>query len=314
MASLFDAPALSANDLALAPRGSVWVGLASLDLGQIMDVIRDTTTAVGPEAADPFEESLANASGMLGMDVEARLIRGFGGTWALYLDPDTTGDSLAGLTIVNPLQDPEGVERHLKIVQSLGGMALLDALSDSPVKLSVQTQQYEDLEVHTFLVPMVAPSWAVIDGKLVVGLYPQSVLAAHDRFQRPGSIVENQDFAALRDQIGTRRLTGLSWVDLPKTVDTTYGSMISTETLLTGLAAIGTGQPMPRILPPLGRLRPHLTPAHSFGYVDETGWHSLGRSPFPGASMFAPQASGSALTLPFAGSMLWGMRSAPQFD
>ena len=302
--SLMAGPALTADDLALPPRGAVWVSLASFDLGQLMDVVRATTQAIGPEVADPFEQALADASGMLGMDVEAQLLRGLGSTWAFYVDPDTAGDGMAGVTLVNPLRDAEGVDRGLRAIGAAGSMALMQAMADAPFKLRVQTQTYDGLAIQTLLVPMLAPSWAIVDGKLVAGLYPQTVLAARDRFAGSGSILDNDAFAALQQLVGTRRLTTLSWVDLPATVDTSYSGLITTETLVTGFAAMTTGQPMPRVLPPLGKLRPHLSPSHTLGWVDDAGWHSTGTSPFPGSSMLAPQAAGGLMMLPFAGSML----------
>jgi hypothetical protein len=303
LASLLEAPALSADDLALPPRGATWVGLLSFDGGKVMDLIRATVTAASPDAADQMEDALAQASSMVGVDVEQQLLRGLGTTWAFYCDPDLAGDSLAGMTLVNPLQDAEGVERGLRAIQMFGNLALLQALEDEWVKLQVHTQTVDGLDIHSFLMPMFAPSWAILDGKLVVGMYPQTLLAAKDRLANPDALMQRPEFEALRETIGTRRLTGLSWVDLPRTADQSYATLLSVEHLLTGLAAIATGQPMPTVLPPLGRLRPHLEPAHSFGWLDDDGWHSVSQSPFPGATLLAPQGTGSGLVGPQAAAV-----------
>ncbi|MEL7087046.1 MAG: hypothetical protein AAGL98_01160 [Planctomycetota bacterium] len=298
LATLFEAPALEADALALAPMTASWTAVTSFDLGKLMDVVRDAVTAAGPQASDPFERGLAQVSGTVGINIEEQLLRGLGTTWAMYLDPDTAGIGYTGLTLINPLRDAEGVERGLRAAQMFGNLGALQALSDQPFKVQVYTNQVEGLDIHTLGTPLISPSWAVVDGRLVVGLYPHTVLAAKDRFAQPGSLLDNPEFAAFREQIGTRRLVGLTWVDLPKTVDQAYPGLITGESVLTGLASMATGQPMPMLLPPLGRLRPHLEPAHSMGWIDDDGWHSTSRSPFPGATMLAPQANGTAAYAP----------------
>ena len=298
IASVFEAPALDADALAIAPRTASWSAVTSFDLGKVMDVVRAAVTAAGPEASDPFEQALAQVSGMVGIDVEQQLLRGLGTTWALYLDPDTAGDGYTGLTLVNPLADPDGVERGLRAAQMFGNLGAMQALSETPVKIQVYTNNVEGLDIHTLGTPLISPSWAVVEGNLVVGMYPHSVLAAKDRLAQSDSLLDNPDYAALREQIGTRRLTGISWVNLPETVDQAYPGMIAGESLFTGLASMATGQPMPMLLPPLGRLRPHLEPAHSLGWIDDDGWHSTSHSPFPGATMLGPQANGTTAYAP----------------
>ncbi|MEM7626921.1 MAG: hypothetical protein AAF333_15105 [Planctomycetota bacterium] len=298
LATLFEAPALDADALAIAPRNASWSAVTSFDLGKLMDVVRDAVTAAGPEASEPFERGLAQVSGMVGIDIEEQLLRGLGTTWALYLDPDTAGHGYTGVTLINPLADPDGVDRGLRAAQMFGNLGAMQALAEQPFKIQVHTNKVEDLDIHTLGTPLVSPSWAVVDGNLVVGLYPHSVLAAKDRLAQTDSLLDNPEYAALREQIGTRRLTGLSWVDLPNTVDQAYPGLVTAESLVTGLAAMATGQPMPMILPPLGRLRPLLEPAHSLGWIDDDGWHSTSQSPFPGATMLAPQGSGAAVYAP----------------
>ena len=307
VSSLLESPSLTMQDLAVAPPSAVWVAVQSLDVGLLVDLARATAGAVGPEAAAGFEQTLADASGVLAMDVEARLLRGLGSSWAMYLDPEALGDSLAGLTVVNPLRDAEGVERGLRVIGAWATVALQRSLSDAAVRLQVQTQTYEGLDVHTLLLPMVAPSWAVAEGKLLVGLYPQVVLAARDRLAQGGSIADRPELRELEQIIGTRRLTGVSWVDLPRTAESTYGGLVGGETLLTGLTAMATGQPMPRVLPTLGKLRPLLSPAYRISWVDQRGWHTLNHAPFPGSSALAPQALGAVATMPLTGSMLPAM-------
>lgn len=303
LAGLLDAPALTADDLARPPAETSWTVSLSLDTNKLMDLIRAAVTAAGPEAADAFEEGLARASGMLGIDVEEQLIRGLGSAWTLYTSPEAAGDSLLGLTIVNPLADAAGVERGLRSIQMFGNMAMIQN-NDPDMNWQVHTQRYGEHDIHSFPALLASPSWAVIEGQLVIGLYPQTVVAAIDRGQASESLNQREDFAAVRDAVGTRRLTGLAWLDIPAAARTSYPQVLIYENLLTGWASLSSGQPMPMILPPYGRLAPHLEPAHGFAWIDDAGWHYHSQMPFPGATMLAPQGSTTTAVVPLGVGML----------
>lgn len=308
LASLLDAPALTADDLGQPPLDSPWMTALSFDTNLLMDLLRDTANAMGPDQADTFEEGLATASGLVGVDVENQLIRGLGAAWSLYLDPDAAGTSLLSLTLVNRLVDPEGVERGLRSVQMFGNLAMLQGMADEDFKIQIHTQNYDGVDLHTLGTPLLAPTWAVVNGQLIAGLTPHTVLAAIDRLDQPNSLAQQDDFAALRETIGTRRLTSVTWVDLRRTAATSYQSFLTLESLVTGGGSMFTGQPMPMILPPLGRLKPYLEPAHAIGWVDDAGWHYDSHSPFPGATLLAPQSSslgGAAGVLPMLGATVF---------
>ncbi|MEM1108978.1 MAG: hypothetical protein AAGH99_09850 [Planctomycetota bacterium] len=304
IAALLDAPALSADDLAKAPIDSPWTAALSFDAGLLMDLVRDGFNAAGADAADQFEQGLAAASGIVGIDVENQLIRGFGSTWSLYLNPDAAGASMLGLTLVNPLLDAEGVERGLRSVQMFGNLAFAQQMSEEDFRVQIHTQTYDGVDLHTLGTPLLSPTWAIVDGKLVVGLTPQTVLAAVDRVDEGDSLAQQDDFAALREAIGTRRLTALTWVDLRRTAPTSYQNFLMIESLLTGGGSMATGLPMPMVLPPLNRLKPMLEPAHAIAWVDDAGWHYDSQMPFPGSTLLAPGATGGVFVAPTAAGIL----------
>ncbi|MEO1235651.1 MAG: hypothetical protein AAFX76_02560 [Planctomycetota bacterium] len=291
LGSLLDAPTLTADGLGLPPRNATWAAALSLDPGTLVDLARAAAGAAGPDTADRFEGGLASATATLGVDLENELLRGLGSTWSIYLDPDAAGDSPLGLTLVNPLQDPEGVERGLRAAQQLANLVSSQRDADLEWSWRIHTQTYGDTEVHTLASPAVAPSWAVAGGRLIVALSPQAVLAAVDRIEQPGSLEDRDDFAELVERIGTRRLTSVAWIDLPRTAATAYPGLLIAEHTLTGVASGVSGQPMPAVLPPLVRLRPLLEPASAIGWVDDAGWHYDSRMPFPGSTLLSPAAS-----------------------
>ncbi|MEM8737118.1 MAG: hypothetical protein AAGG38_01390 [Planctomycetota bacterium] len=299
LGKLLEAPALTADALSLPPRTATWTTTFSLDPGMLMDLARDAAGAAGPETADRFEQALASASGALGLDLEQQLIRGLGTAWTAYLDPEAVGDSPLGITFESILRDPEGVDRGLRALQLLGNVAWSRRLADKPYQLLIHTQDYGPHTLHTLGVPLAAPTWAIVDGRLIAGLYPQSVLAAIQRRETPGSIQNRDPFAALVERIGTRRLTALTWTDLPRTASQNYPNLVALERAVTGSASAVSGRPMPPALPPLGQLRPYLEPADAIAWIDDDGWYFDGRTPFPAAELLGP---GTAL----ARGIEWG--------
>ncbi|MEM9419579.1 MAG: hypothetical protein AAGA25_11105 [Planctomycetota bacterium] len=316
LASLLDAPALTADDFGWAPLDAPWITAMAFDTGLLMDLLRDSAAAMGPDAADAFEQGLVDASSLIGIDVENQLIRGLGPTWSLYLDPDAAGTSMLSLTLINQLADPEGVERGLRSLQMFANLAMFQGMAGKDIKIQVHTQSYDEHDLHTLSTPLLSPTWAIVDGKLIAALSPHTVLAAIDRRNQSNSLNQQDDFAQLREAIGTRRLTSLSWVDLRRTAPSSYQTFIYIESLLTGGGSMLTGQPMPMVLPPLGRLKPLLEPAHAIGWVDDAGWHYESRIPFPGATLLAPQTSSlgtSSSVLPLLGASLFTAQSETRF-
>ena len=304
LAAMLDAPTLTDEHLAPVPRDTTWLAAGTLDTGRLVDLARQSAQALGPDAADRFEQALAQASGMLGVNVEERLLRGLGPAWLAYSSPDALGDSIMGLTIVNPLADAEGVDMALRSLEAVANALIAQQLADEEnVNLRFHTLQRDGLTLHQLGTPLVSPTWAVHDGKLIVGLYPQTVLAAAAGLGEGGSILDGEAFAAARPDPGivggggAGRVTGVSFVDLPTTARGGYASLVMLESLATGGTSLATGAPVPNILPPLRRLMPHVRPMGGTVWVDDAGFTAAGRAPFPGAGLLNIQSGTGATTV-----------------
>ena len=66
--------------------------------------------------------------------------------------------------------------------------------------------------------------------------------------------------------------------------------LVLTQLAQGGAATQGIEIP-PILIPPLDKLQPHMTPAMSVTWTDETGWHQKSVTPFPGASILGSQQS-----------------------
>jgi prepilin-type processing-associated H-X9-DG protein len=168
------------------------------------------------------------------------------------------------------------------------------------------------MKVHYLAVPMVAPAWAVRDGNLYIALYPQMVAAAADHVwaARP-SLLDNERFAAMRGTAGDAKVSSFGWVDVPNNVGDGYQSSIMLTRLAAGMAdMMGVDAPA-MVLPPLHKLRAHLSPVAGFGWSDDKGWHMRSTSPFPGASYLGtPGNAAMSQYMMMAGMMMPAMVSA----
>ncbi len=303
LAAMLDAPTLTDEHLALVPRDTTRLAAGTFDTGRLVDLARQSAQAVGPDAADRFEQALAQVSGMLGVNVEERLLRGLGPAWLAYSSPDALGDSIMGLTVVNPLADAEGVDMALRSLEAVANALIAQQLADEEnLNIRFHTVQRDGVTLHQLGTPLVSPTWAVHDGKLIVGLYPQAVLAAAAGLGEGGSILDGDAFAAARPDPGLvggggGRVTGVSFVDLPTTARGGYASLVMLESLATGGTSLATGAPVPSVLPPLRRLMPHVRPMGGTAWVDDAGFTAAGRAPFPSAGLLDLQSGAGTTTV-----------------
>jgi|GEM_PF-2016477 len=303
LALLLDAPPITDADLAAVPIDAPIVGAWAFDAGELLTLIRAALHAADPQLAQQADDGIVQAGQMIDADVEMNLIRGLGTSHVFFQDPAIAGSSGLGLMIVNRLNDAEGFTRALTGVQNAANGIIAAQTADAPVSVQFHVTQRDGVTLHTMALPGIAPTWSVFDGRLHVGLYPQSVLAAADRRGSGGSILDHPGFAGLRDAAGDHPVTGVSFVDVPATAPGSYGSLLLLEHVATGLGAMALRDPFPAVLPPFARLQPLLAPVTAVGWSDERGYHSSGQSPFPGASLLAGQGGGGAMqVLP----LIWG--------
>jgi len=298
--SLLDTPALDDNALSSIPQQATWATAVSFDLGTLIDVIRHTATAAGPNAEQGLAQGLAMANGMLGVDLEQQLLRGLGTTWIAYTDPAIAGPGYASLTLSNTLTDPQGVAQVLETLHPIANMIIAQQLSDQDMLIQIHTQEIQGIKLHSVPLMLAAPSWAVIGDRLVLGLYPQTVVASIDQAadNTTGSLSDSEAFAPFKQRTAGLHLTSLSYIDLPRTAPSAYPLLLSLEHFGTSMASWMSGQPMPMILPPLNRLMPLLEPMSSHSWVDAQGWHHAHISPFPGAAFLSPQGASQMAIAP----------------
>ncbi len=159
-------------------------------------------------------------------------------------------------------------------------------------------QSKEDgLVIHSAVLPLISPSWAIHDGRLYMGLLPQAVKVAVNKPKR--SILDNPRFTALRQRLNAGKpITSISYVDLEATAPLTYQSyLMLMQTFPAAAVAFGSDSPI-AMLPPLSQVMPHLGPAGGATWNDELGWHGHFSSPFPGSVALGQYALRGLLSSP----------------
>ena len=315
LVALGEAKPLSDGVLKVVPVTATAAGAFRFDAGKVFAGIRAAVAKVDPRAGQRMDDELAKASKSIGMDIEKDVIGVFGDEWIYYIDPTVGGRGGLGFVLINKLADPAQAEQSLVKLGQLMEDELAKAMRMPEMKVKMFTTKSGETTIHYVGTPLISPAWAVRNGYLVVGMFPQVVAGALDQFGSDKSILDNPAYQQVRARLNVADATGVGFADLQKTAPDGYTTWLMISRL-TGFAEMfGVDSPA-MILPPLNRLMPHLTPAGSVLWVDKDGYHAKNLTPFPGATLLAQDPlAGGAMFLPamMAGAMN-ARQSRPMFE
>lgn len=274
------------------PSSATMAGVARLDLSGIFDGLRDAVGKLDPHAAQEMDDGIRQVNEMLGLDIRKDVLDSLGDEWAYYVAPEVTGRGPLGVVIVNRLKDEASAQKASDRLKKLANAAIERENKDPDVHIRFKEAKVDDVTVHYLATPVFTPSWVIRDGNLYLGAYPQIAAAAASQASREGkSILDNPDFVALRKRLGGERATSFQFYDLPKSAPTSYQVWLFFSSFGKFGDIIGVDTPA-ALLPPLGKLLEHLSPAGSVSWVDEQGWHFHAVSPFPGSTLLASETAG----------------------
>lgn len=282
LATLLEGKAISPECLSLVPASAAKVSVFQLDLAALMEQTRAFFRENDPETSAHLEQGLTYSQSFLQLDITKDLLPALGPTWITYADPGIGGVQPLGNVCVNVLRNPQQAEQSLRSIQDSLLVMANTGLQMQKMTLTAYERQIGQTQVHTLALPVVAPSWAIRDGKLYVGLYPQVVVAAADfAASKASSFADNAQFAALQKQVGVP-VQSVSYTDLGQLADGGYGTAL-VLTHYPGFADL-FGIPTPTMaLPPLPELKKHVSPAMAVTWSDPAGWHYQRNSPFFGS-------------------------------
>ena len=293
---LVDAPPISEKTLKTIPATATMAAAGHFDFGGLLGTIREAVRKIDANASAEFEAGLDQVKQAIGMDLQTDILDTLGAEWAMYSDPAVGGSGILGLTLVNQLKDAPKAERAFaQLEQLLNGM-IKEGTAGGPVTVSFNTTKQGDLTIHYLAIPFVAPSWAIKNGNLYVGLYPQVISGAVEHAGRGGkSILDNPDFAELRKRLGGANASSVSFTDLPKLTAEGYQEILMLTRTYLGMADLFGAKTPAMAMPTLAKLMPHVRPSAAVAWADAEGWHLKQISPFPGSDGLGAGGLGSGL-------------------
>ncbi|MBC7782598.1 MAG: hypothetical protein H7144_02070 [Burkholderiales bacterium] len=299
--SLLTAKPFDAGLLGRVPASSTSMSAARLDLSKALTEIRRVATAVDPAWGDLVGKGIGAATVAVGKNFETDILEPLGDEWVMYNSPEIAGDGFLGMVAINKLDNP------LKAKQGLGALSMFVSntattfTTPNGFRISVATMKMDDVTVYYVATPLVAPAWAIKDGYLYTGLYPQSVVAAM-KYAGKG-IGDNPKFAGVMSGLGQKNPIAIRYSDVAAQMPQGYPTAALVVRTGLGLLDMFAAQSPEMVLPPLGTLLRESAPAGSVMWADDAGIYMHTVQPFPGAETIA-QASlmnmfaGQSLVLP----------------
>ena len=288
---LFAGPPIDEALLREVPSAATHVSAFRTDLSVLPDLVRDFLDArqgASPALADRW---LGIGQAMTGIDLESQLLDALGPRWLFYTDPAVAGPSGLGLVAVNPLRKPDALRGGLERLEERANAMLLQQQKKSrgETRWRIVSEKHDGVTLHSALLPLISPTWAIHEGRLYAGLLPQAVKRAIEEHE--GSILDDGEFTALHaDALADGGVASISYVDLEATAPMVYqGHLMWSQMLPAASVMLGAEGPA-MLLPPLGELMPHLAPAGSVSVTDGDGWHWRSSTPFPGSTLFGQSA------------------------
>lgn len=283
--------------LKTAPADATFFSSSRFDAAVFVRAMRDALGKTDEQALKYFNMGLSGAQQALGTNVVDNLLEPLGADWVFFTGPHT-GSGLLGMVAVNKLDDPEKMRKALNtasvnLCNWINVGIRKGAGGNSPISVHTATTKIGDIDVNYFATPLFAPSWTIRDGKLFIGLYPQTVGAAVRQASKGGqSLADSSKYQALLKRLGNASPESSSFYDLP--MSASYGSMYPQIMALVRYAGFGDlfGVTLPEpLLPPMDVLLDNLAPAGSVSWSDAAGFHSKSVTPFPGASVVSEQGA-----------------------
>jgi len=214
------------DDLALIPKEPYWGTVFSIEPGRIYAEAMSLMKQIDAEAHQEAADLVAELEKSLALRLDEDLLDLIGSTVVAYDAAENGGLWFTGTTVIADSTDPERLQGSIrKIIQAVARMV---AEEDEDVSLGLSSTSYRDHRIEYLNltgVPMpVAPAWTVHQKRIVVGLYPQMVMAAVDRLldaSPEDSLATNPDFARARKTLGGLG-SSVTYLDTRRAIEQLY--------------------------------------------------------------------------------------------
>jgi hypothetical protein len=302
------AAGVDTSTLTAIPADATLATLSTLDLAALLEATRGMVDAHAPEYTEQFNSYLGLASQTLGTDIPKEVLPHLGSTWATYRAPSIAGNGVFGTVLLNKLKDPAKASAGIEKLGQGINRTLLSVSQNPFPRFTFRSTTIEGVPVRTLPMALVNLSVAVQGDYLIVGLQPQSAVAAARYISSPDgkpNLASSSGYKQALARIGAPPTAATSYVDLPTFAPTGYQTLIfAANALGAGGTILGADVPVAQ-LPPFYKVVGAFSPDVSALWADESGLHLRSETPFPGASLVAEDlASMGILQLLGASGML----------
>lgn len=286
--SVADGAPLDRQMLKVVPQDATFVATARFDAAKLVGVLRQMANDVEPQFGELFERGVGAASIAVGRNVETDLLEPLGEHWIAYRAPGIAGNSLLGTVVANRLDDAEKAKQGLAalsiFLNNTAGTLL--RRERAPVEIAGRSVMFGETRVYYLATPLISPAWAIDGGYLYLGLYPQTVAGAVRHAAKTGpSILDNDAFKRVLEQLGAKEVDSLSFTDLPHTAPESYASLLALSRLVLGIGDLfGVPSPEP-VVPTYDVIAANLVPTGSISWSDDRGFYARAIEPFPGSAL-----------------------------
>ena len=277
--ALFDGAPVSDAALAMVPKDAAAMSIGHIDLVKVLALTREVVGKVNPDALAAFEGGMAMVGKRFDLDIEKNIINALGDEWISYRGP-ITDEGTHPFVLVQKLRDAAALAKMFDVLEQQ-----VNTLAEGRVK--IEKMDAGTFEVTGVRLPQITIVWTIRDGYLYISNL-EGITGAVEQVEKKGeSIVMNPGYKAVRAALPAGKALSVTYSEPAKLYPEVYRTLM---TLLPMARLLGLDLPAD-LLPMPKKIAPFLTPGGSVSWVDDEGFHLVGRSAFPGADLISGQAS-----------------------
>ncbi len=310
---LLSMPSFEPEALGRVPAGAFYYEEGRANLDELVPGIRKLVGEVSPDGVGGMNDFLREMKAKVGVDLEKDVLGGLGGGAATYAALPETGGLFPELAVMLEVKDAAAFEATFaRLLTNVAGIVS----EEGDVIASTRTMTYRGKTLHLFelqaargddVVPF-TPTWAILDGWLVMTLVPHAMkeIVLRGQTTTGGGLAAQEDFQSLR-RVMPASAGGMTYFDLQAILGLLYDTAV--PVLQTAAKPNVLGRKIPfsldwAQLPPARTVRPYFRSLGVFSTWNKDGIAIQMHGPLPltGALLVA-----ASVAVPFA--MSRGMAS-----
>ncbi len=281
--AVMEPKALDPAFLARIPATADSVCVHNFDAALFFDTIA-AVMSFDPQSDKIFHQATGLASIALGRNLRRQILAPLGSQWVTYTSRDSHG-----LVVMNHPNDADGASDSL-VSAAFGIINLANSQLSGPDRSSVvdiDQKTVRGVDITSAVTKVAAPTFAVKNKVLYVGLSPDAVVAAANipDVSAGRDILHSDVFKSAMNGLAPGDGGSFFYSDVSSTAADAYEKFPEEQKQLQKtLKQFDIDLPAIEF-PSLGEIKPHLSPIVSVTWADAEGIHSRSVTPFPGCAL-----------------------------